>query len=817
MLRGVNANSAHPSVREGVELSCAKPFQGALLRTTRSHGEVAYVVVVKLTFQLRPGVCSVVDEGEPVRADDEHWDRDPRKSVRYPADLVPAKGASEVIVVGHAHIAGGVTASSLIVRVIVGSVDKCLEAFSPRRMARDGQIEELYALSSIPLRYEYAAGGTDTDNPVGIDSSRRDGGGSAPLPALVPPMFELSRGSTIPTIGLGPIARTWPARARLLRPQDARWLDDTSSPLSAQFDNRFFNSAPSDQWLDQPIRPDERLILEGLDVVSARLVTNLPGIEPLVSCEPVEIEPPTMVADTLVVDSDRGLVTLTFRGQLELMPGSGPVRISVKGAKAGTPLAADPSQEPLERSPTLTISPAVDDTAVLSRTNMALDPAAYGKSPLPFAAGPAHKSSPGTAALPFHAQRSTAEVLPASPSRAYTSILDEDSVSVLQASAPPAPASVQGSSPPMVARPMPAPPAPAIAPVAPQIPVVPKVQLPPAPVVVQKPMMTLGAAMSGSSGKPSYLGKEEAAQVAAAPALAPARVVSAIAPSDLASAKALSDAAADRNDRKLKKVEAKVEVELRRRALVDLLTFDSGLPARLRRAPGHGELLAAAARTRGFRRLDETATQDRDKDALDVLRVLSLGAPVEQSSLRAAVETALDDVHDLDIPLLLVSGELRPTFDELETLRLSASVAQAFGSSDKRVQATIALVNEAVGSSAPPAGKAAQSLLQQLEQATAALSLPPRYIAETVERALLEQRKYRKRTLFGSVRVRADMTIGGSSYPIYLADDVSPKLPLLTSFAVLALVEVRPREDAAESQTDALLAHALGRLVRTAR
>ncbi|MBL8741775.1 MAG: DUF2169 domain-containing protein, partial [Myxococcales bacterium] len=556
----MNANEALSSRQGNVELSCAKPFQGALLRTRRANGELTHVVVVKATYNLRQGTCTIVDEGEPIRTEDEHWDRDPRKSVRYPADLVPAKGASEVLVVGHAHIAGGVTGSSLIVRVVVGSVDKCLEAFSPRRMARDGQIEELYALSSIPLRYEYAAGGADTDNPVGIDASQRDGNGSAALPALVPPMFELSRGSTIPTIGLGPIARSWPPRARLLRPEDARWLDDTSAPLSAQFDNRFFNSAPSDQWLDQPIRADERLILEGLDVVAARLVTNLPGVEPHVTCEPKDVAPPTLLADTLLIDSDRGIVTLTFRGQMPAV--SGAVRISVTARKAGAPLTVDDGQS-LERSPTLTISPAVpDDTAVLSRTNMALDPAAYGKSALPFASTPTSKSAPATtAALPFHAQRSTADVLPASPGRAYTSILDEESVSLLQASAPPPPPSSQGMmAPPRVVAPMAAPaavparvPAPAPMPIAPQAPAAksvlpplapamappiipqapapaPKVPSVPAPVSTHKPMMTLGAAMSGSSGKPSYLGKEEAAQNASQPAPPPPRVVSAVAP-----------------------------------------------------------------------------------------------------------------------------------------------------------------------------------------------------------------------------------------------------------------------------------------------
>ena len=40
---------------------------------------------------------------------------------------------------------------------------------------------------------------------------------------------------------------------------------------------------------------------------------------------------------------------------------------------------------------------------------------------------------------------------------------------------------------------------------------------------------------------------------------------------------------------------------------------------------------------------------------------------------------------------------------------------------------------------------------------------------------------------------------------------------MLTSFPVVALVELHPREDASEQSADALLVSALGRIVRTAR
>jgi hypothetical protein len=117
----------------------------------------------------------------------------------------------------------------------------------------------------------------------------------------------------------------------------------------------------------------------------------------------------------------------------------------------------------------------------------------------------------------------------------------------------------------------------------------------------------------------------------------------------------------------------------------------------------------------------------------------------------------------------------------------------------------------------PPRSDTALGLARQIEVGSASLSLPPRYVASEVERALLEGRKYKRRTLLGAARVRADLLIGrdASPFPFYVLDSVAASLPLLPSCPVTALCEVRPREDVAETASEALFAVALGRVLQS--
>ena len=249
--------------------------------------------------------------------------------------------------------------------------------------------------------------------------------------------------------------------------------------------------------------------------------------------------------------------------------------------------------------------------------------------------------------------------------------------------------------------------------------------------------------------------------------------------------------------------------------MVDLLSFDPAVVPRLRSMPRFAEVWAPRPRARGVQGLDEARNEPPPRDRTDVLRVLSCARPSDASTLRRALAEGLDDVDDFDLPLLLVAGELRPSFDEVEMLRATVSVTQSIAGTDKRILAAVALGQEALAASLLPRPEIATGLCRQIEQAAATPAFPPRYVAAQVERILLEERKYKRRTLLGASRVRAELMLpgGGEPWLLYVPDAAAASLPLLLTFPVIALCEVRPREDVAETHPEALFAAALGRVL----
>src|SRR5262249_48603133 len=148
----------------------------------------------------------------------------------------------------------------------------------------------------------------------------------------------------------GPIAATWPAR-RQRRALAGPWSGSVAhEPLPDGLDPAYFMSAPSDQALGA-LRADERIILENLHAEHARLVTSLPGVGRRVFIDtqwhaPWELK---LACDTLWIDTDRSLCTLTWRGQAKTEGPSQPGRVVVGMEKAGVPLSWA-NVEPLLRS-----------------------------------------------------------------------------------------------------------------------------------------------------------------------------------------------------------------------------------------------------------------------------------------------------------------------------------------------------------------------------------------------------------------------------------------------------------------------------------
>jgi hypothetical protein len=823
-----------------VEALAHGPFAVGAMVFRDTQGRLIGTIVAKASYALAVGVCPLLDTPMDVQERDGHWDDDPTKSVHVPSDLVPFKRAPEVVVMGSAFAPDGRPVPSVMTRVVVGSVDKTVEAWGPRFFRLDGSLEDPQRQRRFSLRYEHAAGGPDTDNPAGIDVTRADGWGRHRLPELLPPTWTPETpGQHAPTSSFGPIAAHWPARSRDLAEADRAWLEHiVARPLPPGFPSSFFQAAPRDQWLVRPLAPNERLVLENLHASHARLTTSLPGIEPYAAVLGGKGDPIRMLGDLLFVDTDRAICTLTFRAHVPLDEGAGAIRVLVVGVPMGKDAAeaarqavasAQSAGPPPERRP--------DDDAEKTHDSL---PAGF-KLPLPFAgqgaAGSASRASYADGALPFPGGAKPAPPT-AQPKKKSTTLVTSGQVSrpsfgdsaLPFTSAPPAAAPIAPAPPPLMppAPPPLVPPAPpplmppAPLPLAPAVPAAPA-----APVALSAPAApTPAPAPEAASPSRSSTGKSPFLAALRAKPGSPGTTDAGSAKADTAasgvSVQAASDAAAGqertREGRALSSpIRPSNQPEPPRRlAVVDLLAFEPRIAPRLRALDKLAGLWSQPQKPRAPLHVDAARAAPPDPDRADILRALSCGRSATAAEIRGVLAASLDDLTDLEPPIVLVAGELVPTLDELETLRASAAVAQSVAGTDKRVLGAIAVAQEALAAPLPPSAETVRSLAKQIEQASASLSLPPRFVASQVERILLEGRKYKRRQLLGATRVRADLVLpGGETFPLYVPDAASASLPLLPSFPVVAVCEVRPREDLAETQAEALLSMALGRVLHS--
>lgn len=904
------AMKASKSSSSAARVRAEGPFSVGSVLWRDGGGRLSCTLVAKVGYELSPGMCAPMAEPPAIQIGDGHWDDDPQKSVHVPADLSPFKAAPEVVVVGSAFAAADRAAPSATARIVVGSVDKTVVAWAPRVFRSDGTIEEAPRQVRFSLRWEHAAGGPDSDNPAGIDPGRADLRGRRAIPELLPPAFELGRpGDFVPTVGMGPIAASSRQRFGYLGGDDRAWIAEMRDrPLPPGFPARFFQAAPMDQWLDRPLQPNERLLLEGLHDSVPRLVTSLAGIEPWAVLVGSSAEPIRLVADLLVIDSDHALATLTFRAAvsveegraieatiLEAPMGSGPPaevvqrargasRPVVKLAAPSSPSRAAPAAHDEAWGETTHVETVTGPALPAPSLPFAKDPRPAHQDALPFSppapAPPPPRASHAESALPFGAHASPTATVAAVPRASipdggmpFTApgrVAHAESALPFRggASQPPAAPAVTFGPPPVTA---PAPPVtfgPPPAPIA---------YAPPSPAAASfgQQALTIGqqaSAQSAAPPAPTTIGQQAAAQPStierpsaaihvpsllagttpasaaqaspmSAPAVTPARSVGSLraeaqgaigaivdkaAPAMVTGAaagsvKASSDAAAAADKAKEKAAEKATSPRAAtttegpvRLAIVHLIAFDPKVAARLRVLRRFAPALTAPAKAK-LQSVDEPRRElpDRDRDRADILRVLCYGRPDGISHVRDALADSLEEGNDLDAPLVLVAGDLRPTFDEVEALKAAVSVGQSIAGNDKRMLAAVALGQEATASSVGPRPDAAIGLARQIASAAMSLSLPADYVPTQVERVLLEGRKYKRRALRGGQKIRADLALspGGDVLPAYLEDAVAAALPLLPSCSVIALCEVRLREDAAESQNEALFPVAIGRVL----
>lgn len=839
-----------------MEILSLCPLPAAPLVWELSPSRWVLTVVCKATFRLELGVLSLAEEQLPIFEHEQHWDDDPGRSLRAPSDLVPFKPRADVLLVGSAHAKNGQPVRSLVARLSVGKVDKSIEMLPPRVRTRDGEIREGKRWTKMPVSYERAAGGPGTENPVGLGpASPRDPYGQLPLPCLFPPGFPQDTEKAPPPVGFGPIAASWPAR--LARAGRAADRDVALAPFGDGFDAAFFQAAPPDQQIDT-LRPNERILLENLHPKHALFVTNLPGIVPRARVEiggpPREIG---FAGDTLWIDTDAGVCTVTYRVKVDLEHADQEGRVLVALAKGDqaipwAKIAPAPSAPSAAPAPSVVTVPQAPVT--VPPVPVAVPPAPVNVRPRAPAPPPAPPLAPvpppaAIAAPPVEIE----EELSASDmdieitvSEAGTRALDETGP-VRPITRPISPAAPDGAALPFQ------PPPPGWQPPA----ATPSRPAAPPPLVPGDGLAAFGKAEHRNT-LPDWFGsgamppppEPPPAEVAPPPLLTstapwapvpapPPPLLSAPLPADSFSLLEASNAAVraieppprSGAEPEPRAPEPKPAPPPAGPVVVELVWFDlaagpllahlpqppqreqppSAPPADPRpgdgppaEAPSAEALLAEALRGRFY----EAITRGTP-------------APISLAGLEAALDAAEEEESPPRPAVVLVSGTLEMCLDEIEMLRALVAAASPLAATDKKLEAVVDAAAEML--KAPMLGMPdfAQGLGARIRDAwtRANRALPPDHLAACTERLLLEQRSYQRRDLLDDTWIRALLSTGGQGLevPVYLPARISKRLPLFKRFPARVIAEVVWQQDQYEACPVALRALALGRLPARSR
>jgi hypothetical protein len=258
-------------------LSNDTPFAAERTIVADKIGSDVWVVAVKGTFLIRTdGTTVLADEQVPIVPFPVHKGDPVSTSLVYESDLDYTKPTTDILLHAQAHAVNGKPATDVEVSMRVGPLSKTLRVFGDRRWTRGLfglRLGEPEPFLTMPITYERAFGGTDMasenprkrgwepENPVGtgfaIDPESLEG-------KLGPNVEAPGQGRSRRPTGFGPLARHWAPRVGYAGTYDDRWREQRFPLLPRDFDERFFQSAPSDQRSPEYLSGKEEVELRNL-------------------------------------------------------------------------------------------------------------------------------------------------------------------------------------------------------------------------------------------------------------------------------------------------------------------------------------------------------------------------------------------------------------------------------------------------------------------------------------------------------------------------------------------------------------------------
>lgn len=317
----------------------------------RRDGRELLVVVVKATYALpSPGEeARLADDHVPLIEADCYTGEPGLSAPLHESDFAHSKPACDVLLVGSAYAPRG-HATQVDVGLQVGALAKQFRVVGHRRwnsrtVSTNASAPEPFEV--LPISYDVAFGGTDRReqaqgrtntfeaNPIGRGYARdlRSADGQ-PLPntEAIGERIESPAGRYVPQ-AYGPVGRNWLPRRRLAGTYDQAWMENTAPLWPEDFDERYFQAAPTDQQIAHP-QGGEPVVLRHL-TRTGHCSFALPRRRMPILFIPHRGRDLTQEArlDTIVFEPDAERFTLAWRVALPLARSAFDVRETVIGER----------------------------------------------------------------------------------------------------------------------------------------------------------------------------------------------------------------------------------------------------------------------------------------------------------------------------------------------------------------------------------------------------------------------------------------------------------------------------------------------------
>lgn len=312
------------------------PWPANFTMAFAKSGHEQIVLATKATFELPQepgGPCLPAARPLPL-IDSDVFGADPATDATIFENDFPAhKPRCDVLCHGAAHAPDGRPVTEIGVGIRLGAWSKKFTVHGPRiwlRGAAGFRPSDKRAFVSLPLSYDTAFGGTDTDpadpsrtatfetNPSGIGfyphRADREGAPIAQTAEFGQDATDIT-GSYRP-MALGPVGRHWLPRRRHAGTYDEAWTDHRMPFLPEDFNESYFQAAAEDQQIAYP-GGGEPIELVNLSP-RGRIKTRLPGLQIVVVFERKSGRITQRIAnlDTIQFLPEDHRLTLTFRTRI---------------------------------------------------------------------------------------------------------------------------------------------------------------------------------------------------------------------------------------------------------------------------------------------------------------------------------------------------------------------------------------------------------------------------------------------------------------------------------------------------------------------